>query len=65
MTKKKQINMEPIGVVYDGNKLYRLTNDEWEKQIEMVCGKITVEEFEKILEGKPYTLLLPRKNPYG
>jgi hypothetical protein len=66
MKEPRQINMENIGYVYDGNKRYKLTNEEWQKSLDLLLGKITTEEFEStVLKGKPYTLLPPRKNPYG
>jgi hypothetical protein len=65
MTKKREIKMERIGVVYDGNKLYHLTNEEWQKSLDLLLGRITTEDFEnKVLKDKPYTILPPRKNPY-
>jgi len=50
--------------VFDGNKLYRLTESEFEKRIDLLVGKISETDFDKILEGKPFEILPPRRNCY-
>lgn len=50
--------------VFDGNKLYRLTEREFEKSIELLLGIISETEFSTILTGKEFVMLPPRKTRY-